>query len=85
VIGVNNRNLRTLAVSVEASERLIACMPHDRVAVAESGLRTHEDLVRLSALGYRAFLIGERLMSSPSPGDALGDLLAAGDSRERRP
>jgi indole-3-glycerol phosphate synthase len=75
VIGVNNRNLKTLAVSVEASERLIASMPSGCISVAESGLRTRADLVRLSALGYEAFLVGERLMSSPSPGDALTTLL----------
>jgi indole-3-glycerol phosphate synthase len=77
VIGVNNRNLRTLAVSVEASDRLIAHMPGDRVAVAESGLRTRGDLVRLSSLGYRAFLVGERLMESRDPGAALAALLGS--------
>ena len=75
VIGVNNRNLRTLAVSIDASERLIARLPRGCVAVAESGLRTHDDLVRLSGLGYHAFLIGERLMTSPRPGEALEALL----------
>jgi indole-3-glycerol phosphate synthase len=75
VIGVNNRNLRTLEVSVAASERLIGRIPPTCVAVAESGLRTHEDLRRLSALGYRAFLVGERFMGSPEPGQALRELL----------
>ena len=75
LIGVNNRNLRTLTVDVEASERLIASMPATVVAVSESGLKTAEDLIRLRQLGYRAFLIGERFMTAPDPGAMLADLL----------
>jgi indole-3-glycerol phosphate synthase len=76
VIGVNNRNLRTLAVDVHASEDLMACMPPPVVAVSESGLKTPSDIKRLSALGYRAFLIGERFMTASDPGRALADLLS---------
>jgi indole-3-glycerol phosphate synthase len=76
IVGVNNRNLRTLEVDVKASDALIALMPRDVVAVSESGLRTPEDLARLRQLGYRAFLIGERLMTVPHPGEALRELLA---------
>lgn len=76
LIGVNNRNLRTLEVDIAASERLIARMPPGVVGVSESGLRTGDDLVRLSELGYRAFLIGERFMTDPHPGDGLRSLLA---------
>jgi indole-3-glycerol phosphate synthase len=76
VIGVNNRNLRTLTVDVAASETLIARIPKDVVAVSESGLRTSDDLLRLRHLGYRAFLIGERFMTTADPGAALRDLLA---------
>jgi indole-3-glycerol phosphate synthase len=76
VIGVNNRNLRTLEVDVKASEDLIAVMPRNVVAVSESGLRTPDDLARLRQLGYRAFLIGERLMAVADPGQALRELLA---------
>jgi indole-3-glycerol phosphate synthase len=76
IIGVNNRNLRTLEVDVKASEDLIAVMPRNVVAVSESGLRTPDDLARLRQLGYRAFLIGERLMTVPDPGRALRELLA---------
>jgi len=77
IIGVNNRNLRTLAVDVEASDRLIGMIPRDVVAVSESGLRTPGDLIRLRALGYRAFLIGERCMTEADPGAALKGLLQA--------
>jgi indole-3-glycerol phosphate synthase len=76
IIGVNNRNLRTLAVDVRASEAVIARMPADVIAVSESGLRTAADLARLRQLGYHAFLIGERFMTAPDPGAALRDLLA---------
>lgn len=75
LIGVNNRNLRTLDVDVNASDRLIARIPKDVVAVSESGLRTAEDLVHLRQLGYRGFLIGERFMSMPDPGAELRSLL----------
>lgn len=76
IVGVNNRNLRTLDVDVKASDALITRMPQDVVAVSESGLRTPEDLARLRQLGYRAFLVGERLMAAASPGQALRELLA---------
>jgi indole-3-glycerol phosphate synthase len=77
VIGVNNRNLRTLAVDVHASETLVEMMPPGVVAVSESGLKTAADLARLSRLGYGAFLIGERFMTAPDPGTALKQLLSA--------
>jgi indole-3-glycerol phosphate synthase len=76
IIGVNNRNLRTLEVNVKASEGLIGLMPTDVIAVSESGLRTPKDLARLRQRGYGAFLIGERLMTVPDPGQALRELLA---------
>lgn len=76
-IGVNNRNLRTLAVDVRASDALIARMPADIVAVSESGLRSSNDLVRLRQLGYRAFLIGERLMTEDDPAGELRTLLCS--------
>ena len=75
IIGVNNRNLRTLEVDVRASDGLMARMPRDVVAVSESGLKTAEDLVRLQRLGYHAFLIGERFMTADDPGAALAALL----------
>jgi indole-3-glycerol phosphate synthase len=77
VIGVNNRDLRTLDVNVHTSEELIGRMPPDATAVSESGLKTPDDIGRLGRLGYRAFLVGERLMSEPDPGRALRNLLEA--------
>ena len=78
LIGVNNRNLRTLEVSVDASFRLAPLMPPNVVAVAESGLKTSDDLDRLQAAGYRAFLVGERFMTAPDPGEALRSLVGSG-------
>ena len=75
VIGVNNRNLRTLAVDVNVSRNLVVQMPPGTVAVAESGLRTSADLVDLGAAGYHAFLIGETLITTPEPGETLGRLI----------
>jgi indole-3-glycerol phosphate synthase len=82
IVGVNNRNLRTLDVDVHASEELIARMPPEIVAISESGLKTAEDLLRLRELGYRAFLIGERLMAAADPGAELTRLLAGCGSTE---
>lgn len=76
VIGVNNRNLRTLEVDVNASREIAARMPAHVTAVSESGLRTAADLQGLRDLGYHAFLIGERFMTAADPGAALADLLA---------
>jgi indole-3-glycerol phosphate synthase len=76
IIGVNNRNLRTLEIDVHASDALIAAMPADVIAVSESGLKTAADLTRLKALGYRAFLIGERFMTAADPGAALMALMS---------
>lgn len=81
IIGVNNRNLRTLAVDTAASELAASRIPAGVIAVSESGLRTAADLSRMRALGYRAFLIGERFMAAADPGHALRGLLdSAGGS-----
>ncbi len=77
VIGVNNRNLRTLAVDITASDRLALQMPQGVIAVSESGLKSREELNHLAAAGYRAFLIGERFMTDPDPAAAIRNLVAA--------
>jgi indole-3-glycerol phosphate synthase len=74
VIGVNSRNLRTLAVDTQVFDRAAAHLPGYVTAVAESGIRTRPDIERLSAAGYHAFLVGERLITQPDPGDALRTL-----------
>ena len=75
VIGVNNRNLRTLQVDIDASDRLAARVPRGVIAVSESGLQSRADLKRLAAAGYRAFLIGERFMTDPDPAQAIADFI----------
>lgn len=75
IIGVNNRDLRTFEVRVERSLELIEEIPEECIAVSESGLRTHTDLVRLRAAGFDAFLVGEQLMTAENPAAALRELL----------
>jgi len=83
IVGVNNRNLRTLEIDVRLSELLIANMPPSIVAVSESGLKTAEDVVRLQERGYAAFLMGERFMTEANPGAALKRVIeSATDERE---
>jgi indole-3-glycerol phosphate synthase len=78
-IGVNSRNLRTLAVDPELLERVVSrrSRSSDYALVAESGIRTADDIRRLSAAGYDAFLVGERLIAQPDPGAALRELRAS--------
>jgi indole-3-glycerol phosphate synthase len=75
IVGVNNRDLKTLSVRLETSYELIEQIPEDCLAVAESGLRSHDDLKKLRAAGFDAFLIGEHLMLAPDPAAALRTLL----------
>ena len=75
IVGVNNRDLRTLDVSLETSLGLAPSIPDGVVAVAESGIRTGADVRRLHDAGFDAFLVGEHLMASPDPGEALSRLL----------
>jgi indole-3-glycerol phosphate synthase len=75
VVGVNSRDLRTLQVDRTIFEFLAPHIPSSVVGVAESGLESGRDMVRLMGAGYRAFLVGERLMTRPDPGAALAALL----------
>ncbi len=77
IIGINNRNLKTMAVRIETSLELRKKIPADCLAVAESGIKTAEDLRRLKDAGFNAALIGERLMSAQDPGGELGRMLEA--------
>ena len=75
VIGVNNRNLETFEVTLETSLTLGPKIPPNVLAVSESGINTKADLDLLSTAGFSAFLIGESLMRSPDPENALKALL----------
>ena len=74
VLGINSRNLRTLAVEPDVFDRLAPLMPQHVVKVAESGVGSGDEIRRLEALGYDAFLVGERLIAQPDPGAALREL-----------
>jgi indole-3-glycerol phosphate synthase len=75
IIGVNNRNLKTLEVSIQTSYELITHIPEECIAVCESGISNHADLVGLHGVGFDAFLIGTHLMRAPDPAAALRGLL----------
>ncbi|MBI1358598.1 MAG: indole-3-glycerol phosphate synthase TrpC [Acidobacteria bacterium] len=78
LIGVNNRNLKTLEVSLDTSVKLAKRLPAGTLAVSESGIRTADDIARLRDVGYRGFLVGTSLMKQDEPGKALAKLLGRG-------
>jgi indole-3-glycerol phosphate synthase len=80
VIGVNTRDLRTFEVDPETAFRLAELLPRGAVKVAESGIRSAEEIARLRAAGYQAFLIGETLMRAERPGEALRGLIAGSEA-----
>jgi indole-3-glycerol phosphate synthase len=78
LIGINNRNLKTLKTDLGTTEELAPLVPPDRFLIAESGIRDHADVQRLAAIGPQAFLVGESLMRQPDVYEATRALL--GDS-----
>jgi indole-3-glycerol phosphate synthase len=76
LIGINNRNLKTLETDLRTTETLAPEVPADRIVVAESGIRQPEDLDRLAAAGARCFLVGETLMREPDVTAATRRLLS---------
>ena len=76
MIGVNNRNLKTLVTDLAVTEHLAALLPKDRVLVCESGLKTPADLARMAKAGARRFLIGESLMTQTDVEAATRAILA---------
>ena len=75
LVGVNNRNLKTFEVSFETAIRLKPGIPRDRIAVAESGVRTHADVLRLREAGLDTILVGESLMRQADVSAATKALL----------
>lgn len=75
IIGVNNRNLHTLKVDIANCLRMIPYIPKTAVIVAESGLRTHEDITRVHAAGANAVLIGETFMSAVDIGAKIKEVM----------
>lgn len=74
---MNNRDLRTLQVNLDASREVADVLPRASIGVSESGLKSSADLHAMKALGYQAFLMGERFMIDPDPGAALAGLLGS--------
>ncbi|MCL2590170.1 MAG: indole-3-glycerol phosphate synthase TrpC [Betaproteobacteria bacterium] len=74
LIGINNRNLATLEVSLETTLKLRPRVPPDRIVVTESGIGTREDVEAMRAADVHAFLVGEAFMRTKEPGQALVDL-----------
>jgi len=85
LIGVNTRDLRTFKVDLETAFRLAQEIPVGVVRVAESGIHSAEDVARLRAAGYDAFLVGESLMRAASPGEALRELMRVPSGAQRVP
>ena len=75
IIGVNNRDLRTFEVSLSVAEGLIPRIPRDRVIVAESGISTHAEVLRLKELGANAVLIGETFMRANDVGRKVKEVM----------
>lgn len=75
IIGVNNRDLETLAVDPAASERLLPLVPRDRIAIAESGVQTRDDVERFAACGADAVLVGSSVSASDDPAAAVRALV----------
>ena len=80
IIGVNNRDLTTFRVDLRTSLDLAELAPPGSVLVSESGIASGSDIRRLASAGYRAFLIGERLMTAVDPGRALEQLIAEAEN-----
>jgi indole-3-glycerol phosphate synthase len=78
LIGINNRNLKTLKTDLAVTEELSPLVPPDRFLISESGIRSTEDLRRLAAVGPNCYLVGESLMRQPDVAAAVRALL--GDS-----
>ena len=77
LLGINNRNLKTFEVSLQATLDLKAMVPADRVLVTESGILAPADVALMRGHGIGAFLVGEAFMRQPEPGAALRDLFFA--------
>lgn len=71
LVGVNNRDLTSFKTDLSNSSRMMESLPKGTVKIAESGIKTPYDMMRLRDLGFDGFLIGEALMSRPSPESAL--------------
>lgn len=77
VVGVNNRNLKTMQIDVEQSIKLSAFIPTDLLKVSESGIEDVNTILKLKDHGYNGFLIGSHFMKNPDPGSACKEFIGA--------
>ncbi|MCF6177521.1 MAG: indole-3-glycerol phosphate synthase TrpC [Victivallaceae bacterium] len=75
IIGINCRDLKTFKTDLKITEQLLKAIPNNKVKVAESGIKTSQDIQNLKGQGANAFLIGETVMSADNPGVALQQLI----------
>lgn len=76
LLGINNRDLRSFATTLETTFSLLPRIPAGRLVITESGIGTAEDVAAMRSHGVNAFLVGESLMRSPDPGERLRELFA---------
>ncbi len=76
IVGINNRDLKTLTVDLEISFRLLPLVPEDRIRVAESGIKNAGEVRRLAAAGADAVLVGETLARAEDPSGKIRELLS---------
>jgi indole-3-glycerol phosphate synthase len=81
LLGINNRDLWTFRTTLDTTIQLLPAVPPDACVIAESGIETTDDILRLERSGVSAFLIGESLMRAPDPGLKLAELLGAPEAR----
>ena len=75
MIGINNRNLKSMSVDINTSLELISELPREFVRISESGLSSPQVIRQLKSAGYQGFLIGERFMRATDPVVAFGDFV----------
>ena len=83
IIGINNRDLRTFHTTLDVTERLAPKVPRGKVLVAESGISTREDVLRMAKLGVHAILVGEALVTSKDIGAKIGELMGTTAKAQR--
>lgn len=77
LLGINNRNLKTMTTDLAHTTDLLHEVPDTSILVSESGIKTHDDVIRLAKHGVHRVLVGEHLMRQPDPGQALADLIGS--------
>lgn len=75
IIGVNNRNLKTMETDISHSLQIAEELPSDHIRISESGIKSQNEILELKQAGYSGFLMGEQFMKSPDPSAALADFI----------